>query len=497
MVSNGASGTIRLEDDGRNGICLFNPADKKQLFKRTTRGLAKTNDITSPSLSVWSELYNGVEGVTAYSMGQNLSNKDRVCLGSNAGISVTDNFVAGTPPSWTFLCPGGDCVGGRNVVMSPSDSNRCLVGSGAIYAIDITATGGGISLSSSNFIPKPQDNFVYTSLVWPAFSPGVIMASFTTDQANNGGIYYFDATSRAQNFAAFTGKAVSAFLPISATQHYAGLGGATESTPSAATRGLYLSNNGGSSFSQVTDPVIAADPLLLINRFAYDSGTDILYALSAGHGTVSGKVFRLRDASTGTKAWEEASSTFPNAPTGGGFSLSVAATDPATGTVYVGNSKQVWESADAGDTWATTFTASPGETISLLYFDALNSGTNAGLQAVVKTAGGTPTPVATSVPTIAPTLTPLPPVERAPRCTLTAKCVRKFCTFTVRSTLNSARGSLEQRGLTGGIWSKMKGFLTSKTGKGTVYATAATRGRYRVKLKTRAKGCTTGSVTVP
>jgi len=487
IVSGGAGVQIRIEEDNRGGICLFNPADTKQLYKRTTRGLAKTADVRVPASAVWAELYNGVEGVTAYSMGQNAANKKRVCLGSNAGISVTDDFLTGTPPTWKFTCPGNDCVGGRNVVISPTDNNRCIVGSGAIYAIDVTGSGTSLTLTSSNFLTKPSDSFSYSALQWPSFLPTTVIASFTNDGGTNGGLYFYNTTSQTIASQTFVGQAVSSFIALNSTVMYAGLGG---NPASSTTRGIYKSTNGGTVFSAVTDAVIAADTEIKVNKFAYNATSDVLYAATNSSGATAGKILRLKNAAAGTGTWEATSTTFPSSS--GTLAFTVLAIDESTGKLYVGTNQQVWESSDLGDTWALTFNANPGEQIQMLFFDALNSGTSTGLQKVNSPSSATPTPTVapTNTPTVTPTATPSD-------CTLKASCKSKGeCTLSLTAKkFKSSKGTLEKHLLAKTKFSKDSNIETNKSGKATIKVRIKKSTTYRAKLTGKKKAkCTSNSV---
>lgn len=376
VVPGATGGTIRLEEDNRGGLCLFYGNSSPSLYKRTTRGLAVTNNVTNVS-PTWTELYQGVEAVTVYSVGQNLSYKQRMCLGSNAGISVTDNLTSGSPPSWSFICPNNDCVGGKTVLMNPSDNSQCIVGSGAIYSIAISGSGTSLSLTGSAIGSQPTlgvSAVGYAGLIWSSALPNTAVAGFyDIDGTTAGGIYLYNAsnpTSWVLDSSPKLTGAISALTNLNGSVFYA-------STKSPSTPAVYVSNNSASTFTAVSDSTLTG---MTVRKFAYDSTNDVLYL--AGKASGSPKAVKLTKALAGGGSWQTLSSSFPSSYSSL-TQLTVLAVDTSNGTVYAGSDQQVWQSTDGGSNWSLSFNTNSDERVYVLFYDALLSGTNMGLQSVI------------------------------------------------------------------------------------------------------------------
>jgi hypothetical protein len=412
-----AGSPVRFEDLA----CLVHPGDPEKVLMGATRGPYRTVRFITETPVIWGPAYTGLEGVSVYSVGQLPTKKERIIVGSNAGVATAENFTASSP-SWRWHCPGEDCVGGRNATIDANNSARLYVGSGALYRGTVSSEGG---VGWESFLSKPSDRHTFRAIRTSTSLPNTIVAGYYKVEGgvSDGGIYLYNASDGTTRSTALLGKPIRDVSIVSATHLFASLGSDEETSVTADTRGIYQSTDGGATWTEMTDSDLGE--VALYNRFAYDATADILYVASGdpkdSPSIQSGKVMSLARASSGGTDWTPTSLTFPSADQTR-LVFQALAVDSATGHLYVGAGRQIWVSTDRGVSWRLHSNGLLGDDTQVLFFDALLVGSSEGLKSVVVPPTPTPTPVATATPPPTGTATPVPTATPAPSCRIRAGC---------------------------------------------------------------------------
>lgn len=369
-------GDVRFEDTA----CLIDPQDSNRAMVATNRGLAKTSNLLSGVDSTWTEAVSGLEAVVVYSLSQSQQNADRVLLGTSGGLAFTDDFTSDSP-SWVFpICPGNDCVGGRNVLIDPLDDSIAYYGSGNIRKGTIDTSGDALSISWEDFSPTPGNLWFLSAMRSYSFIPDKLFCSYwRVEGETNGGVYWYDKSDGTEHHSTDSdvdGKPISAFIALSENVMFASVAGFSDN-PTAESRALVKSTDGGLTWEEITDE--AFSDTIYVYDFAYDEENDILYAASQQDPfeegvpaeQVSGTVYSLSSALTGTGAWQRPENNFPdqNGGTQGTYSFTSVEVDPYTGYVYASAQNMLWRSLDNGLTWALFYVGLDSETTSVLHFD--------------------------------------------------------------------------------------------------------------------------------
>lgn len=369
-----SSGDLRFEDK----TCLFSPADPEIAYMGTNNGLARTNNFSSGASATWTYIASGMESVIIKSMSQAKTNSDRVVMGTSAGVAVTNNFTDDSP-QWTFpICPNGDCVGGRRIILDSSNPDIVYYGSGSISKGAIDTSGDSPTITWSPLSNLPSENFWYfTEMTMYDFLPTRLYAAYTrVEGATDGGIYYYDTTSGTPTKVTdsdIDGKPISAFIALSSDVMFAGQGGF--GLVQSDLRGIFKSTDGGTTWEEMTSDSLSTTPF--VGSFAYDAINDILYAAtyqdpSEGGGAASGgEVYRLEGALEGTGTWEKVSANFTNSDgvVISNPNLTVVVVDPSTGNIYLSGGQYIWLSTDHGDSWMLYYSGLTNEQTNVFMFD--------------------------------------------------------------------------------------------------------------------------------
>lgn len=355
-------------------VCAIDPSDTDRAVLATNRGIAVTENLLSGVTSVWYEAVAGIEGITVYSMSQSPTNRDRVVLGTSAGLAVTDNFTAAAP-TWVFpICPGGDCVGGRNVWVDPENQNDIYYCSGNIRKVTVNTAEG--TYSYVDFANKPHNFWGITECRTFTAYPNRLYAAFSrTEGETNGGVYYYDLPGGSMHHVSSTvldGKPIESLIVLSEDVIFAGIG-AFADNPSADYRGIARSLDGGQTWEEMTSEELS--PTVWVSDFAYDQTNDILYAAAyAGVGaeSQSAAIYMLSGAGGGTGTWEKTNGDFLDreGQPAAWLDFSAVEVDPTNGTVYVSTRQYLYASTDFGETWILAYEGLRDEDTNVLAFDA-------------------------------------------------------------------------------------------------------------------------------
>jgi hypothetical protein len=342
----------------------------------TNQGIARTINLVSENPATWNAAVEGLESVMVRAFNQSPDNKGRVVLGTSAGVAFSDNFTD-EDPNWIFpICPGNDCVGGRRVIVDPSDEDVIFYGSGNIRKGEVDTSGGTPSINWSDFSAIPGNFWFFSELAIYDFIPGSLYAAFwRTEGAVDGGIYVYQtsygASQKLTTDSDIDGKPISAFIALSSDVMFAAVG-AFSDNPSAELRGIFKSTDGGQNWDKVSDPALTSK--VYIQDFEYDSVNDVLYAAAAqegGQAGAGGNVYYLEEPKGSSGEWSTPSSGFPDengqdvyAP-----NFSALTVDPTTGNVFASAGERIWRSSDQGETWQLYYTGLANESTNVLWFD--------------------------------------------------------------------------------------------------------------------------------
>lgn len=446
--SNDITRPIVATEGGQDGACAIHPVRPDEAaFVRTGVGFARLAGLVTKSSYIASDFaraIDGLDGINVYQMAQVPGRKARVLFSSSSGFGYSDDFDSDTP-TWAFpVCPRGDCAIFRsagNVAIDPSNPDVLFVGGFSVRKGVVGGTGTNASIAWTEFARKPdslQNHGMIGPIVTSSHLPNTLVVGFAVPSGEsptaNGVLNFYDMTDGATKKSLFEGKPISAFIALSPTVLFVGVG-VEEQTTSVDMRGIYKSTDGGDTWTKATSTVLSEKAL--VNAFAYDRGRDILYAATGVEGGTdptafkTGTVYTLADAVNGGETWRAA--TLVREQEGTFRSISV---DETNGSVYAGVDAKVLVSADFGKSWVTYFTGLLGETMSVVKSDndssnvalsaryaravgpraakRLTQGSNVGLNALSAGAGQLPTcrlAVSTKCKS---------PIKRGASCTLTA-----------------------------------------------------------------------------
>ena len=398
-----SSGLGRYED----GVCLFNPTTSEQALIKTNQGFDLLDTISGGSPNS-SSASTDLAGTIVKRVSSAISSPSRLALGTSSGVAYTDNFTT-TPINWIYpICPGGDCVGGKNIIFDPADANVLYYGSGSIPKGEITGSGATAQISWSDWAQKPEDAFNISTFRSYALLPGKIVVGYwRIEGAIGGGLYIYDTSnpSTPATSSDLAGKPVRGFIPISSTRMIASVFGSNSTDD-----GLYLSVDGGSSWSKVVSLSVSnTNNSQQLSEFAYYMTGDILYGWS---GSSSNNTINVLTNASSSSDWQSVIPTQNGQP----ITLSTLAVDPTSGILYGSRNNTVLRSLDQGSTWSEIVSGYEGETTNDLKVtestsaevQSLNSssrlvqGSNAGVFEISSESLATPTPTPTVVPTEAP-----------------------------------------------------------------------------------------------
>lgn len=374
-----SSGSVRFDDKA----CVIHPSDSNKVLLGTTRGFFKTTEFNSNADPLWSDATSGQRALTVNALAQSAASKERVVVSTNGGLAFSSNFTDPTP-IFEFSCLGSDCTGGQGVAADITDPNIFYVASGVagtIFKGTVSTASEPNTISYTSFINSPTD---FGSIKTSAFLPQQLIVghySFTNG-VPNGGLFFYDTATGQELKTALSGKPVRDVAIVSAGIIFAVVGFANDPAPSAETRGIFFSNDAGTTFSRVSDGDLGAETFF--SHLVYDEVQDVLYALSTQSITTpseSSVVYYLKKASAGGTDWKAARGTI-TLPLFNVLPLSAIAVDPVQAKVYVATSGHVLSSNDLGTTWIQIAEGVPGEETYVLFFDALLEGASTGLSSI-------------------------------------------------------------------------------------------------------------------
>lgn len=356
------------QDQGFGGFedtaCAFDPSSSERVLKSTNQGFDRSTDfITNSGSASWQPAINGMEAIKVYSISQSATSDSKVVVGTGAGVTVSSNFNA-AEPDWTIFCPGGDCVGGQNVVIDPVNDNIFYYGSGNIRKCTVDYSGESPVVACVDFADKHTGDFINFA-AFDVFNelPGKLVSAYhRTEGSTDGGLYLYNLSDgAASSFGDLNGLPLGAFIPLSSDVMFASAGQA-HAAGTEAYRGIYVTRNGGTSWTEMDDADL--DSLVLVRDFAYDTTNDILYAATAtDEFTTTGTVYYLPQALNGGTDWQKPAT----GPTDDGGqpankNFSAIEVEPVSGAVYASADSEIWRSQDGGSTWERYYKGAEGET---------------------------------------------------------------------------------------------------------------------------------------
>ncbi|MCG8351753.1 MAG: hypothetical protein MI924_28635 [Chloroflexales bacterium] len=302
----------------------INPTNPAIVYAGASGGVYKsTNDGAS-----WEAVNNGLAVRQIRTLAVNPANPTTLYAGASGGVYKSTN--GGT--SWTAVISGILQAAIAAIAIDPATPQTLYAGT----------SGGGISKSTDggkswNIVNTGLTSFWITALIVDRSTPTIIYAG------THDGVY--KSTNSGASWTALGPKNLDLILdvtslavdPATPTTIYAG--GRREFV--SITRGVYVSSNGGASWSAFNDGLTNTQ----VNALAIDPETPAtLYA-----GT-DGGVFKRN----GSSSWGAASQGIP-----GTAKVYALAIDPLTpNTLFAGTSNGIYRSTDGGVNWSGVLTES-------------------------------------------------------------------------------------------------------------------------------------------
>ncbi|WKZ56269.1 MAG: hypothetical protein QY326_05885 [Bdellovibrionota bacterium] len=364
-----SSVTIEGQDSAvLEGIgCLLDPAEPTSAIISSEVGLATTSDISEDigQLS-FADASKGLQGVELVDLAKDPSNPSTVIVATGSGVALSRNYDSDAP-SWNFpFCPDGGCDSVSRVAFSHSQEGVFYMASGpSVYKGTIVVTDDDVDVTFEIFAPGVGSSVV-SLLETSQYLPGKLLVGRL-----GSGVIEFSEDDESVIVTWFTDQTGSAFIALSETLYFAGLG-FLEPEPDPASRGVYVSADAGANWIRMVDGDFSA--LVRPVAFSYSSQDDVLYMATSQDvveqdqddylNSPKGSIFVLNDASSGSGEWQG-----PDAPlaTSANFGISDVLT-VRTGVAYAAANGRIWLTVDSGENWSLVFTSSPLTEINTLDF---------------------------------------------------------------------------------------------------------------------------------
>ncbi len=359
---------------------VVNPVSSTRALMSSDIGTASTNNLTNGATSSWDESNEGLEGLIVNGLGQAAANKDRVLFATKSGLAFSDNFTDSSP-TWTYpIIPLSNGSPARDAEFDPSDADRVFAGYSGIYEGEISVSGS-VSINWTEVATSDPTNTFMSVKELTAFD-STLVAAFRQDESTlYGRLRFYDISSGGFSVdkTVLEGKPVNSFARVNDNIMFAGVGSFANLTGATSTtnRGVWISTDGGDTWTQMTSSDIAELEEAIVSKLAYDAINDVLYAASedlSTEDTNEGSVFLLTNASTSSRNWTlPSSSVLDRSRQFRGVTV-----DPATGDVYASAGQIIYKSTNQGGSWSEYYVGLISEDTKVLYFDDLVQCSNAG-----------------------------------------------------------------------------------------------------------------------
>ena len=420
--------SITMTSNVNDGALAIDPNDNTQLYIASDLAIAQiTHDPTSGFPSpAGEEMGNaiGIEGLVVNDLDffENSATDKELWITTKSGSAFAKGYDPSDPSSvadasgWVFpIYVGGDGAPARAVAIDPADKTLALIGTSSVYRndradgaidlvdvainwtrvfdpLDAAFSGTGMPLESDRV-----DRSYTTSLEWQTSSAGscdrVYLSVANTDTGTEGGIFYSDDKGLTWNVDTLNSGTGLLKMPVNAILSnnnflWAAIGDRDGRIGETGIRAR-LSLCSSSSW---WEPSHSTDPLFAQLQSEYITALDG----TTSSPTYSGVVYvtseqtlykgELESSSTCTSSGFDCWQFTDITPTASHSGFSAVAVEPADADhVWVAYDNCIQESTDGGSTWAV-FGGSctdDHETIRVLVYDDLISGTNRGAFAYV------------------------------------------------------------------------------------------------------------------
>ncbi|MDX1906983.1 MAG: T9SS type A sorting domain-containing protein [Bacteroidia bacterium] len=181
-----------FETHPNDGAVYADPAGKKVVYMTTDQGIGASLNGGSRIF----EINEGVEAVQVNDFSMHLSNKNVAWIASKAGIRKVSSYQS--TPAWTpAIFPNGDGSPYYAAAMAGTDTNTVYVGNLRVYKSGNGGTtwrnmfSAEVAPYNFNAMGTPATGAAaITSLAVCEWDTSLVMAGYTIDQGDEGGLFY-------------------------------------------------------------------------------------------------------------------------------------------------------------------------------------------------------------------------------------------------------------------------------------------------------------------
>lgn len=362
-----------------DGAIAFDADDPNIILMASDVGVAASIDggIT------FEERNTGIAAVGVNDVDVDIITKDVALVASKSGLAITSVFQKPPLPSdWMFpVFPqghGGPPLTACAILLDSTEEFLAGDGNETIYKSD---NGGLTWRDVFHWVASPIPSRSTVTDIDHAAGSNVLYAALGFSEEGDAGIIVrSDDRGNTWTITNLTGVHPNALEIVGTQVVYVGVGHERD-LPSMSNIGLWVTGDGGLTWSQVTS---TAGPYIgIVNDIAQHPVNPQLQYITLQIGPSSGVVFEIEYDATGLNVVADRDLTMlPGAPLHGEFSA-IETNDLGT-EVYVGVNESIYKFDLTTNTWSLYFAGIHGERINRLYWDDLVMGTSTGFYSFVE-----------------------------------------------------------------------------------------------------------------
>jgi photosystem II stability/assembly factor-like uncharacterized protein len=305
--------------------CAADPADTATLFYNSPLGPARSADTGA----TWSDQVSGLTAFNVYDISQ-ATDKDIVWIGANGGLAMSEDFTA-DEPTWLYPVPGTDSSM-YSVWVNPDNSDRVVAGGARImYSVD-----GGDSWANAT-LPASFSAGAVWDIQPSRVTDGTlyaVWANYDLNADDSGDVLMSEDNGETWTSLDFTNNLPAAELSVASNDTlYVGTGGDVNephvytydgsawtrldqefgdvpitsvvvdpnddarvfvtSENNSGSGGLYLSEDTGTNWTQITDGL--ADVQNLASLTPQSSASETYYVVGQDSSSLNGVIYKSTD----------------------------------------------------------------------------------------------------------------------------------------------------------------------------------------------------------